>query len=85
LRSAAAPTGLRTTLDLIRNFGNFGAHVINDQTTLQIIDVEDQEAEYCLDVLDALFDHYYVKPAEAKRRKDLLDAKLKSAGKPPSK
>jgi hypothetical protein len=81
----AAPTGLRTTLDLIRNFGNFGAHVINDQTTLQIIDVEDQEAEYCLDVLDALFDHYYVKPAEAKRRKDLLDAKLKSAGKPPSK
>src|SRR5581483_11114619 len=74
----ALPSGLRTTLDLIRNFGNFAAHVINDQTTLQIIDVEEHEAEYCLDVLDVLFDHYYVKPAEAQRRKDALDAKLKA-------
>ena|SRR5215469_16054146 len=81
----AIPTGVRTTLDFTRNFGNFGAHPINDQTTLQIIDVEDHEAEYCLDVLDELFDHYYVKPAEAKRRKAALDATLKSAGKPPSK
>jgi hypothetical protein len=81
----AIPTGLRSTLDIIRNLGNFAAHTINDQTTLQIIDVEPEEAEYCLDVLDALFDHYYVKPAEANRRKVALNDKLKAAGKPPVK
>jgi hypothetical protein len=81
----ALPTGVYTTLDAIRNFGNFSAHAITDQTTLQIIDVEDHEAEYCLDILDDLFDHYYVKPADAARKKAALDAKLKAAGKPPSK
>lgn len=81
----ALPTGVHGTLDAIRNFGNFSAHPITDQTTLQIIDVEDHEAEYCLDILDALFDHYYVRPKEAKRRRAALDAKLIAAGKPPSK
>jgi hypothetical protein len=81
----ALPTGVHNTLDAIRNFGNFSAHPITDQTTLQIIDVEDHEAEYCLDILDALFDHYYVRPEEAKRRRAALDAKLAAAGKPASK
>jgi hypothetical protein len=72
-------------LDAIRNFGNFSAHPITDQTALQIIDVEDHEAEYCLDILDSLFDHYYVRPEEAKRRRAALDAELAAAGKPPSK
>lgn len=81
----ALPTGVHTMLDAIRNFGNFSAHPITDQTTSQIIDVEDHEAEYCLDILDALFDHYYVRPEEAKRRRAALDAKLSAAGKPPSK
>jgi Domain of unknown function (DUF4145) len=81
----ALPTGPHMALDAIRNFGNFSAHPINDATTLQVIDVEDHEAEYCLDILDALFDHYYVKPAEAVRRRAALDAKLAAANKPPSK
>jgi hypothetical protein len=81
----ALPTGPHNTLDAIRSFGNFSAHPITDKTTLQIIDVDDHEAEYCLDILDALFDNYYVRPADAKRRRAALDAKLKSAGKPPSK
>lgn len=79
------PTGPHSMLDAIRNFGNFSAHPLTDKTTLQVIDVEDHEAEYCLDILDALFDHYYVKPAEAARRRAALDAKLMAAGKPPSK
>jgi hypothetical protein len=81
----ALPTGVHNTLDAVRNFGNFSAHPISDQTTLQIIDVEPHEAEYCLDILDAIFDHFYIKPAEAKRRRAALDEKLKAAGKPPSK
>jgi Domain of unknown function (DUF4145) len=81
----ALPSGVHLIVDAIRNFGNFAAHKITDQTTLQLIDVEPAEAEYCLDVLDSVFDHYYVKPAQAKAIKAALDAKLVAAKKPPSK
>ena len=81
----AIPSSLRATVDAIRNFGNFSAHPITDRTTLEIIDVEPGEAEWCLEILEEMFDHYYVKPAEAKARKAALDKKLKAAGKPPSK
>jgi hypothetical protein len=80
--SKTLPSGVHMIVDTIRNFGNFAAHKITDQTTLQIIDVEPAEAEYCLDVLDSVFDHYYVKPAQAKAIKDALNAKLAAANKP---
>jgi hypothetical protein len=79
------PSALRETVDAIRNFGNFSAHPVTDQTTLQVIEVEPGEAEWCLDILEDMFDHYYVKPEQAKARKAALDAKLSAAGKPPSK
>jgi hypothetical protein len=81
----AIPTALRETVDAIRNFGNFSAHPVTDQTTLQVIAVEPGEAEWCLDILEEMFDHYYVNPAAARARKAALDAKLAAAGKPPSK
>jgi hypothetical protein len=64
---------------------HFSAHHINDKTTLQIIDVQLGEAEWCLKILEALFDHFYVAPATHAKKKAELDAKLKAAGKPPSK
>jgi hypothetical protein len=85
LNAKVLPTHIHETVDAIRGFGNFGAHPINDQTSLQIIDVEPQEAEWCLEILEALFDHFYVGPAAARKRKAELDAKLTAAGKPPSK
>jgi hypothetical protein len=81
----AIPLRLRTTIDLIRNFGNFSAHPIDDKTTLQIIDIEPHEAQSCLDILEECFEHFYVGPAAAKARKLALDAKLAAAKKPPSK
>lgn len=83
--SKAISLGLRETVDAIRNFGNFSAHPVTDQTTLQILPVEPGEAEWCLDILDEMFDHYYVRPAQAAARKASLNAKLAAAGKPPSK
>jgi hypothetical protein len=83
--SKTLPSGVHMIVDAVRNFGNFAAHKITDQTTLQIIDVEPVEAEYCLDVLDSAFDHYYVKPAQAKAIKEALNAKLAAANKPPAK
>jgi hypothetical protein len=81
----AIPRAVRETVDAIRNFGNFSAHPIDDKTSLQVIEVEPQEAEWCLQVLEDLFEHFYVGPAAAAAKKAALDAKLKAAGKPPSK
>ena len=81
----ALPHKLRQTVDGIRNFGNFSAHPIDDKTTLQVIDVEPDEADWCLQVLEDMFEHFYVGPEAAKTMKAALDAKLKAAGKPPSK
>ncbi|MBN8964176.1 MAG: DUF4145 domain-containing protein [Rhizobiales bacterium] len=76
---------LRDTVDGIRNFGNFSAHPIDDKTSLQVIDVEPHEAEWCLEIIEDLFEHFYVGPAQAKARRAALDAKLKASGKPPAK
>jgi hypothetical protein len=81
----ALPHKLRETIDGIRNFGNFSAHPIDDKTTLQVIDVEPHEAEWCLETIEEMFEHFYVGPAAAKAKKAALDAKLIAAGKPPSK
>jgi hypothetical protein len=85
LDAGILPKHIYETVDAVRNFGNFSAHPINDMTSLQIIDVEPEEAEWCLEILEALFDHFYVGPEKAKAKKATLDAKLKAAGKPPSK
>ncbi|PWB93998.1 DUF4145 domain-containing protein [Methylosinus sporium] len=81
----ALPHKLRTTIDGIRNFGNFSAHPIDDRTTLQVIEVEPHEAEWCLETIEELFEHFYVGPAMARAKKAALDAKLAAAGKPPTK
>jgi Domain of unknown function (DUF4145) len=81
----AIPNSLRDTVDGVRNFGNFSAHPITDLTSLQIIEVEPHEAEWCLEILEEMFQHFYVRPAETKNRKDALNAKLAAAGKPPAK
>ena len=83
--SKAIPQTLRVAVDGIRNFGNFSAHPITDVSTLQIIDVEPEEAEWCLEILEEAFQHFYVRPAAAMAKKAALDAKLKAAGKPPAK
>lgn len=83
--SKGIPSTLRVSIDGIRNFGNFSAHPITDITSLQIIDVEPHEAEWCLEILEEMFDHFYVKPEQAKARKAALDEKLRAAGKPASK
>ena len=83
--SRALPGDLRDNLDAIRNFGNFSAHPINDQTSLQVIDVDEGEAEWSLQLVLDLFNHFYLRPAIAAERRANLNAKLAAAGKPPMK
>jgi len=81
----AIPLSLHDTIDGIRNFGNFSVHPIDDKTTLQVIEVEPHEAEWCLEIIEELFEHFYIRPIAAKAKKAALDAKLQAAGKPLSK
>ncbi|QTP33672.1 hypothetical protein B7759_02274 [Burkholderia glumae] len=85
LASNSLPTAIADNLDAIRNIGNFAAHPMKDTSTGQILPVEPHEAEWNLDVLEELFDFFYVQPEKAKQRRAALDAKLAAAGKPPMK
>jgi hypothetical protein len=76
------PQSLRDMIDRVRNFGNFSAHPITDKTSLQVIDVEPHEAEWCLEIVEEMFQHFYVQPAVRAKRKAALNAKLQAAGKP---
>jgi len=66
----------------VRQIGNFAAHPIKSTSSGEIVDVEPGEAEWNLDVLEGLFDFYFVGPAESKKKREALDKKLKDAGKP---
>ena len=80
--SNALPTYLTDDIDAVRNIGNFAAHPIKSQNTGAVLPVEPGEAEWNLDVIESLFDFYFVLPARAKTRRDALNQKLKEAGKP---
>jgi hypothetical protein len=76
------PSHLIESLDAVRNIGNFAAHPIKSKSTGEIMDVESGEAEWNLDVLESLFDYFFIQPALLKKKRDALNAKLKEAGKP---
>ena len=82
LLSKSLPSSLAANLDAIRNIGNFAAHPTKDSNSGAIVEVEPEEAEWNLDVLEGLFDYYFVQPARDKARSDALNAKLAAAGKP---
>lgn len=77
------PSHLSESIDAVRNIGNFAAHPLKSTATGEIIEVEVGEAEWLLDVLEALFDFYFVQPAILKAKRDALNKKLADIGKPP--
>ena len=85
LNSGVLPTPLADSIDAVRNIGNFAAHPMKSQQSGNIVQVEPGEAEWNLDVLEMLFDFYYVQPAKIAKKRADLDAKLAEAGKPPMK
>ena len=68
-------------IDAIRTIGNFAAHPIKSTNTGDIVDIEDGETEWILDVLEQLFDFYYVQPARTQVKRNVLNTKLVAAGK----
>lgn len=76
------PSHISENIDSIRNTGNFAAHPQKSINTGEVLPVEPHEAEWNLDVLEMLFDFYYVQPARSAARRAALNAKLAEAGKP---
>lgn len=85
LASKQLPTYLADDIDAVRHYGNFAAHPIKSTSSGEIVSVEPGEAEWQLDLLEGLFDFYFVGQAESKRKRDALNAKLADAKKPPMK
>ncbi|MEI7611709.1 MAG: DUF4145 domain-containing protein [Betaproteobacteria bacterium] len=85
ISSGKLPSHLSEAIDGIRNIGNFAAHPIKATASGEVLPVEPGEAEWTLDVLEGLFDFYFVQPALLTARRAALTAKLASAGKPPVK
>jgi hypothetical protein len=76
------PSHIVEDLHAVRSIGNIAAHTMKSTNTGEIIDVAPGEAEWNLDVLESLFDFYFVQPAFSTKRKAELNKKLKEAGKP---
>jgi hypothetical protein len=73
------PSGLRENLHHFREIADFGAHTQkNDQA--EIIEVSKEEAEWTLDLLDRLFDHFIVAPEKDRLMRESMDSKLQAAG-----
>ncbi|MGA2417697.1 MAG: DUF4145 domain-containing protein [Candidatus Staskawiczbacteria bacterium] len=82
LNSNSLPPYLSENLDAVRNIGNFAAHPIKSKSTGEIVDVEPGEAEWNLDILESLFDFYFVQKQKIQEKRDALNKKLGDAGKP---
>jgi hypothetical protein len=85
LDSGKLPSGLHSSVDAIRIIGNFAAHPMKSKQSGLILDVEPGEAEWTLDVLEELFDFYFVLPTVVQKKKDAINRKLLEAGKQPMK
>ncbi len=85
LKNKTTPSYLAEAIDAIRTIGNFAAHPEKDVSTGEIVDVENGEAEWLLEVLDSLFDFVFVQPKRLDERKKSLNLKLSRIGKPPVK
>jgi hypothetical protein len=76
------PGHLQDQLHSVRNIGNFASHPQKSIATGEILPVEPHEAEWNLEVLQDIFDHYFVKPELSKKRREAFNLKLSAVGKP---
>jgi hypothetical protein len=73
---------LANDLDALRTVGNFAAHPIKSTSTGDVVEVEEGEAQWIVDLLYELLDFYFVRPARRAEKRNSLNAKLADAGKP---
>jgi hypothetical protein len=67
------PSHISEAIHAVRNIGNIAAHTTKSKSTGEILPVEPGEAEWNLDVLETLFDFYFVQPEIFQRKKEALN------------
>jgi hypothetical protein len=82
LANGTLVSSIAQSLDAVRMIGNFAAHPMKSQHSGEVLDVLPGEAEWNLDVVEALMDVYFVQPAQLAAKKAALNAKLAEANKP---
>ncbi len=80
---AKNPSALRENLHYLREIGNFAAHPMKSSSTGTVMPVEPGEAEWALEVVDGLFDYYFVGPARDAARRAAFNQRLNEAGRRP--
>jgi hypothetical protein len=85
-KDPSVPSGLRENLHHFREAGNFGAHTMTNAARaapgaqVEILDIGREEAEWTLDLLDRLFDHYIIGPERDKKIREAMNDRIKQAG-----
>lgn len=85
IEAKTLPSHILDGLDAVRITGNFAAHATKSKSTGEVLPVELGKAEWNRNVLEDLFDYYFVAPARTKAKREALNKKLADAGKPPLK
>jgi hypothetical protein len=85
LGSRQLPRYLADALETVRQFADFTANPEKSTAPGAISEVQHGEAEWLLDTLDALFNFYFVQPAETERRRAALLERIDTAWRNPMK
>ena len=85
ISSGKLPDYLNKQIDAVRNIGNFAAHPIENQNSGEIVQVEADEAQWCLYLVSSLIHHFYVVIPDHEQKMAALNKKLAEAGKPVTK
>ncbi len=78
----ALPGYLASGLAAIASIGDFATSPVKSTNTGEIAEVKPGEADWNLDILESLFDFYFVQPSRLRERAEALTRKLQDGGKP---
>lgn len=76
VQNEVIPSHITDAVDAVREIGNIAAHPSKDNSTGEIVNVEPGEAEWLIEVIEALFDFTFIQPKKLEQRKVELDLKL---------
>ena len=75
--SKSIPSELEQNIDIIRQNGNNATHPTKSENPGELVTVDQDEAEWGLDILDSLFEHYIIRPYMQKEKFDKYNKKHK--------
>ena len=75
INNNSLPSHIVEVLDVPRKMGNVAAHPMKEQDTGAIVNIEPWEAAWCLEVIEALYDYYFVMPSRNAERLQRLTQK----------